>query len=492
MEGERSDVAPRIGPLAWLSRPVRATWLVWFRRTLGGAVLWETFHSYRSASWSAVHIDPVIRVPMPGLEFLQVSGGTSLHAVWLGIMVAAALTLVGRGGRLAPAVMALLLLVDFAQDASLYLNHHYLLVLLSLVAAFIPTVGARGTAPWSALFLVRFQITVPYVYASLAKFDPDWLTGIVMNQMLVARESTFGWAVSMPYQAEVMTLAGVFLDGLAPLMLWRGVGRRFAWAGMCVFHIANSGLFNIGVFPWLMLLITPVLLPDDTLPRLLGALRNGSMGQRAALLIPAVVLAVVGALWPANASVLTIAVSAWAGAIGGYLFLEPSLAVAEPPVATEFPRTHSLPLVVLAVWVVTQIVVPFRHLAIPGDVTWTEEGHRYSWRMLLRTKRVTSALIEVTNPATGDSWYLGPNDLLEPHQATDVLGRPDLVVGFARAIAKQWEEAGVPGVEVRLRVQVSLNRRPPVLMYDPSVDLAHVDASAPASWIQPTPRERWL
>ena len=32
------------------------------------------------------------------------------------------------------------------------------------------------------------------------------------------------------------------------------------------------------------------------------------------------------------------------------------------------------------------VMLPFRHHFYPGDVAWTEEGHRYSWRMMLRSK----------------------------------------------------------------------------------------------------------
>ena len=40
----------------------------------------------------------------------------------------------------------------------------------------------------------------------------------------------------------------------------------------------------------------------------------------------------------------------------------------------------------LAVYVAVQLLVPLRHLLYPGDVAWTEEGHRFSWRMRLREK----------------------------------------------------------------------------------------------------------
>ncbi len=33
-----------------------------------------------------------------------------------------------------------------------------------------------------------------------------------------------------------------------------------------------------------------------------------------------------------------------------------------------------------------QVYLPVRHYFIPGNVFWTEEGHRMAWRMMLRNK----------------------------------------------------------------------------------------------------------
>jgi hypothetical protein len=40
----------------------------------------------------------------------------------------------------------------------------------------------------------------------------------------------------------------------------------------------------------------------------------------------------------------------------------------------------------MAAWLILQLGLPFRHFLIPGDANWTEEGHRFSWRMMLRSK----------------------------------------------------------------------------------------------------------
>jgi hypothetical protein len=57
-----------------------------------------------------------------------------------------------------------------------------------------------------------------------------------------------------------------------------------------------------------------------------------------------------------------------------------------------------LVLPLLAAWLVLQIVLPLRHLMIPGEVSWTEEGHRFSWHMKLRDKYAGRFLMEIDAP----------------------------------------------------------------------------------------------
>jgi len=54
------------------------------------------------------------------------------------------------------------------------------------------------------------------------------------------------------------------------------------------------------------------------------------------------------------------------------------------------PKFRTLGLVVIGVYIISQIVLPSRHWLIEDHVLWSEEGHRLSWRMMLRTKSGSS------------------------------------------------------------------------------------------------------
>lgn len=79
----------------------------------------------------------------------------------------------------------------FLLEQARYLNHFYLISLISFLMIFVPAhrafsidalSGARSaTAPAWALWLLRAQIGIPYFYGGLAKLNGDWLRGEPMR-----------------------------------------------------------------------------------------------------------------------------------------------------------------------------------------------------------------------------------------------------------------------------------------------------------------------
>lgn len=141
--------------------------------------------------------------------------------------------------------------------------------------------------------------------------------------------------------------------------------------------------------------------------------------------------------------------------------------------------------VFLAVYVVVQLLVPLRHLLYPGDVAWTEEGHRFAWRMRLREKE-QSIELQVTAPSTGLDRRLDPRQFVTAWQYEGMEGRPDMILQLARHVAERARQQGHPDAEVRVRALTSLNGRPARDQIDPTVDLAAQPRTVlPAAWIVP-------
>jgi hypothetical protein len=140
------------------------------------------------------------------------------------------------------------------------------------------------------------------------------------------------------------------------------------------------------------------------------------------------------------------------------------------------PRQR-LTVAMLGLYLALQLLIPLRHWLYPGNVNWTEEGHRFSWHMKLRTKK-GEAVFFVSNPAAGATWEINPRKYLKPRQATNMAVHPDMILQFAHYLADEFRKQGHEPVEVRAHVLVSLNGRKPQLLIDPTVDLA----TQPRTW----------
>ena len=70
---------------------------------------------------------------------------------------------------------------------------------------------------------------------------------------------------------------------------------------------------------------------------------------------------------------------------------------------------------VFAVYFLLQLALPLRHHFIQDNVLWTEEGHRLSWRMMLRTKSARTSFI-IVDKATNVETKIKLKDYLTKKQ----------------------------------------------------------------------------
>jgi len=427
-----------------LAQPVDAASLAVFRIAFGGILVWQAMLYFRHDLIGQLWIRPPFHFTYFGFGWVRPWPGVGMYAHFALFAVCGLAVALGFRYRISAGLACGALTYVFLLEQALYLNHLYLICLVCFLMAVAPahalwSLDARRrpdvrspTVPRWTLALLQFQIGLVYVYAGVAKLNGDWFAGEPVRTWLFERTEGSDLASLLTRESVVYFVAygGLLFDlFVVPLLLWRRT-RAFAFGLAVVFHLANSWWFPLGVFPWFMIAATTLLLAPD---------------------------------WPRRF-------------LGG---CEP----ADVRAAPEAGRSRWwLPLA--GVYVAIQLLLPLRHHLYPGDVAWTEEGHRFAWRMRLKEK-VGAADFRARVGGGTHEFVVNTRSDLTPWQEGAMANRPDMILQFAHHLASRLgEELGKP-VEIRVDSAVSLNNRPYRQLIDPEVDLAAEPRTLwPARWIQ--------
>jgi hypothetical protein len=424
------------------NRSIDIASLVFFRIAFGGLLCWQLLDYFRHDWIRQVYIEPAFHFFYFGFEWVAPWPGVGMQLHFGALLLCAILILVGFCYRLAAAVLFVGYTALFLMERTQYNNHYYLICLLSGLLIFLPCHRAvaldallkpklrSSRAPSWALNILRFQMAVVYLFGAVAKMNSDWLfraepLGHWVREFFASSAlfSAPDSILQQPYWGFAFSWAGMLFDLLiVPLLLWPR-SRRLALYAAIWFHLINTFLFNLGIFPLLAMALTLMFLPSDW-PRTL--LRRW------------------GCLWKS---------------------------AAEPTTSFALGRAGSL---ALGLFVAVQLSLPLRPFLYPGNVLWTEEGYDFSWHMKISRKE---AAVEWDLRAAGRPVQTAATSVLTEDQYRSMAMKPDLLLQFAHFLGRQLRREGHTEVEVRARTHVSLNGRPPQLLVDPDQDLLKVKRS---------------
>lgn len=146
--------------------------------------------------------------------------------------------------------------------------------------------------------------------------------------------------------------------------------------------------------------------------------------------------------------------------------------------------TRLIILAFVASWLVVQIAVPLRHHFRPGNVAWNEDGHRFSWRMKLRSKRGTAQFY--LRYDDGSLLDVNVHDHLTRKQANKMACIPDLIWQFAQFVEEEYRRSDVDDPAVYVITRCSLNTRESVPLVSELVDLTSIPRTEPTNnWLLP-------
>lgn len=418
--------------------------LVVFRIIFGLLCFLETVGAIFTGWIKRTLIDPKFTFNFIGLDWLQPLPGNWMYAYYALMGIFGLCIMVGYKYRLSIISFTIMWSATYFMQKASYNNHYYLLILLSGIMAILPAnkyasidaklnpnISSISMPSWCRLVFI-LQLFILYSYASIAKMYPDWLD-LTVPKLLMSGKIDYpiiGGILQYKFMHYLVAYGGILFDGLIiPLLLFKPT-RKYAFFASIFFHLFNSIVFQVGVFPYLSLAFSLFFFNAETIKKYF--LKQKPLYTKNEIIIP-------------NYKPLLIT-------LGSIYFL-------------------------------IQIALPIRHHFITDNVLWTEEGHRLSWRMMLRSKSGKTRY-KLVNHTKGTTENVNLYKYLSKKQARLASVKPDVIWQFSQHLKREYAKKG-DSISVYINAKISINNKPYKQFTNPKIDIAN------QTW-EPFKHTNWL
>ena len=432
-------------------------------RVLFGFIMLVSIIRFAYRGWIyELYIEPKYFFTFLGFEWVQPLGAVGMYTIF-GVMAISALAIM-LGGFYRTATIVFFLSFSYVEliDKSNYLNHYYFVSIMSFLLIFVPAhrsfsldvlrkpqLALKNVPAWT-INIFKLQLVIVYFYAGLAKLNPDWLLNAMPLKIWLPSKShlpLIGWVFNYEWSAYVFSWFGAIYDLTVAFFLLNRFTRIWAYAAVLAFHIMTAILFQIGMFPYIMMLLTLIFFSASFHEKLLNGIRQ---------------------------------------VFGFTALFSKEEGIMEINSAKSQPKWI---LTLLIPFMLFQIVFPFRYVLYPGNLFWTEQGYRFSWRVMLMEK-AGYAVFHVRDAASEKREQVRNYDYLTQNQEKMMSTQPDMILQFAHIIRDDYKNKGFIDPVVTVESYVTLNGRRSKPLIDPNVNLAAIENSIwHKDWILPLEKE---
>ena len=406
--------------------------LIIFRIFFGILISLESFGALATGWVRRNLVEPTYHFPFIDFEWLQPLPGSGMYFYFAIMGLLGILISLGWKYRISMISFTVLWTGVYLMQKTAYNNHYYLLVLICLLMCFFPAhrshsldVRSNSALKTNSMYayvkwIIVLQLFIVYTYAAIAKMYGDWLDFSMIEVLMKPKASypIVGDFLQLHWVHQIIGTAGILFDlFIVPALLWKPT-RKIAFMLSIFFHLFNSAIFQIGIFPYLSLAFTVFFFEPETIRKLFFRKKKPYTKNE---------------------------------------YLEPS---------------YKNALISFGILYFTlQFLLPLRHYVIADDVLWTEEGHRMSWRMMLRS-RSGKGVFTVVDKNTKEKFPVQADDYLSQSQIRKVYTYPDFAWQFAQFLKREFEKEGKEVAVYLKNSRISINGKPYVSFIDDETDLA--------------------
>jgi hypothetical protein len=439
----------------YLNKQTKAAPLAVFR-ILFGLLLVVSMIRFWYYGWiEKLYLLPKFHFHYYGFEWVQVPGNWT-YALFFICGLSALFFAIGFKYRISILIFFLSFTYIELMDKTTYLNHYYFVSITAFILLWLPahchfSVDAFWNKNMRTEFIpkwnidaLRLMISIVYISAGLAKLNSDWMYKALPLGIWL-REKTdipiIGQFMDERWMHYLFSWGGACYDLFIVFFLLWSRTRLLAFIAVLIFHLLTKVLFPIGMFPYLMIAASLLFFSDSFHSKILATISR--------------IIKIPHETFCNGMRLTTSSVS------------------------------HRTALFILPLFFVVQLLVPLRSHLYTGNVFWTEQGYRFSWRVMLMEK-TGYANFKVVDGVTGKRFYVQNEDFLTAFQQKQMATQPDFILEYAHYLGEHFKSQGHKNLQIFVESYASLNGRPSQEFIDPSVDLLTVKNNLlPKSFIIP-------
>ncbi|KVV13336.1 HTTM domain-containing protein [Flavobacterium sp. TAB 87] len=440
----------------YCTQSTSATTLAFFRLAFG-LMMCLSLLRFMSYGWiDRFYIQPLFHFSYYGFEWVKPIGMYT-YGIFALAFISALGVAVGYRYRLSAVLFFLSFTYIELMDKTTYLNHYYFISIVSFILIFLPanaffSIDAYRNPTKAYQFIPRWTtdilkllLGIVYFYAGLAKINSDWLFRAMPLKIWLPTNPNLPFLGSLLNENWVhfaFSWSGMIYDLCIPFLLLYKRTRWFAFILVVIFHVLTKVLFPIGVFPYIMIVSTLVFFDSNFHQKILERLSKWFQLN-------------------------------WSIFENGKTLVQQSTFVNQ--VKWSF----------LSLFLLFQIVFPFRYMTYPDELFWTEEGFRFSWRVMLMEKAGYSQF-RVVDAKTKEEFFVSNSQFLNTFQEKQMGFQPDFILEYAHFLHDYYKKTGVTDPEVYVDSYVALNGRLSKPYIDSNINLAKEHESFQhKTWILP-------
>jgi len=338
-------------------------------------------------------------------------------------------------------------------DKTTYLNHYYFISIISFILIFVPAncqfsvdsfvkkTSYISIPRWS-IDVVKYMLFIVYFCAGIAKINSDWLIEAQPLKTWLPGKYDLPLVGEYLHQSWIhyfMSWGGMIYDILIGFLLFSKKFRNYAFILVIIFHVMTSIFFpSIGMFPYIMIIATMIFLDSHLHNKIILFLSNFFKSKKESKTKEKISI-----------------------------------------------KNKKLKIITLSLLIFLQIILPFRYSIYDGELFWTEEGYRFSWRVMLMEKSGIATFTIIDNNSK-KRVVVSNDEFLTSFQEKQMSHQPDFILEYANYLKQYYKQKGFSDPSVYVDCFVSLNGRLSKRFIKNDIDLLKIDESMRRkNWILP-------